>query len=306
MRDVLQKRLDQYWARLPEAVRVLSCWTPSKRFPELTYIREELLGSYKARKYLSLIPWLKSQEMRRVRISGSSHSGNVAQLALLLRAEEIEPFYVMEGRGGPDVGNALLAKLAYGSNFKVEQSEQDWDFTIPEGGSCPASLAGSLGLAGSLVERALEADRWGDKLYVDSGTGFSAVALLLGLGFFDWSNTVTIVSMTGQTRSEILAQIELLSTEFERLMGESPRIPEFVVCAPPVGPSFGSVPASSLAEVQRFAREESIFVDPIYTAKLSLAYQEMRKTDETALMFISGGARELLCFQGPLRKWLGS
>jgi 1-aminocyclopropane-1-carboxylate deaminase/D-cysteine desulfhydrase-like pyridoxal-dependent ACC family enzyme len=299
----VEDRLKDYWSRLPKAVRVLSGWSQSRRFSELTYVREELLGSYKARKYLTLLPWLKAQGFGRVRISGSSHSGNVVQLALLLRESGIEPVYVHEGRGGPPAGNSLLAQLAYGADFGAEDPKEV-DFVIPEGGSHFSALAGSLGLAGSLVERALEARRWTEKIFIDSGTGFSAVALLMGLGYLGLRARVCIVSMTGQTEQDFRELATKFSDEHERLLGCAPKLAEFQVEIPSVGPSFGSVPAASLGEVQSFAKDEAILVDPIYTAKLSLFYRQNRNPKEPALMFVSGGVRELLCFQGPLRKWL--
>ena len=298
----LEQSLYRYWSSLPTQARVLSEWTPSRRFPELTYVREELLGSYKARKYLSLLPWLREQGVHRVRVCGSSHSGNVTQLGLLLRQNGMEPVYVMEGRGGPPAGNQLLSQLVYGSAFRTDGG--DVDFEIPEGGSHPKALAGSLGLAGSLVERALEQKNWTERIYVDSGTGFSAAALLMGLGFFELPCRVTVVSMTGQSSKDIEEIFRSLSEEYSVIFGRSPRIPEFEVTQPPVGPSFGSVPAASLAEVESFAQREAILVDPIYTAKLSLAYQKLREPGQETLMFLSGGVRELLCFQGPVRKWL--
>lgn len=298
----LEAKLEDFWGALPSASRLLSAWSESRRYPELTYVREELVGSYKARKYLSLLPWLKEQGHRRVRVCGSSHSTNVAQLGLLLREQGIEPVYRMEGRGGPPAGNVLLTELIYGRGFKNPDDQAD--FEIPEGGSCPEALAGSLGLVGSLVQRAIERKRWVKDIYVDSGTGFTAAALLLGLGFFQLPCRVLVVSMTGQSRGDIEELVERCRPETERLLSLSTNLPEFEVHAPPAGPSFGSVPSASLAEVADFAQREGVLVDPIYAAKLSLFYRDNRSVERDALMFVSGGARELLCFQGPLRKWL--
>ena len=279
-------------------------WQGSHRFPELTYVREELTGSYKARKYISLLPWIVEQGFQRVRIQGSSHSGNVTQLALLLKERGIEPVYMLEGREGPPAGNVLLSKLILGDNYQATETP-DVDWCIPEGGSCPAALAGSLGIAGSLIQQSLARRRWVEQVFIDSGTGFSAVSLLLGLGYFQLPCQVHIVSMTGQERAEFLQLVEQLTPEFRRLMQRLPGVPDFRVLHPPVGRSFGSVPSVALAEVQAFAQRESILVDPLYTAKLSLTYQQHRDPGCSAMMFVSGGVRELLVFQRPLREWLG-
>lgn len=298
-----QARLEKFWSHLPPPARLLSPWTQSRQFKELVFVREELIGSYKERKYLSLVPWIQSQGFQRIGLEGSTHSGNVVQLGLRLKAAGLEPVYQKQGRGGPPAGNFLLSRLLYGPAFgQVPAQEPDW--IVPEGGSCPAALAGSLGIAGSLVERALRYRDWRTKILVDSGTGFSATALLLGLGYFALPCRVTVVSMTGQNQEQLIRLLQELKPEFERLM-EAPAIwPEFEVLQPTVGPSFGSVPAASLAEVERLAQQEGVLVDPIYSAKLSLVYQERRAPDQKAFLFVSGGARELLAFQGPLRSYL--
>ncbi|MFA5507076.1 MAG: hypothetical protein WC314_04045 [Vulcanimicrobiota bacterium] len=300
----IRSRLDTFWAALPPEVRILSRWSQSRRFPEVTYLREELLGSYKARKYLSLLPWLEAQGHARVLVHGSTHSGNVTQLGLELRERGLEPFFRRGGRGGPPAGNLLLSQLVYGTNF--DSAEPGVDFEIPEGGSCPPALAGSLGLVGSLVEQALERKIWKPDIFIDSGTGFTAAALLSGLAYFELPCRVVVVSMTGQSKSELLEQLLAQRPEYERLLQRPASAVDFEVVPPPVGPSFGSLPTAALEEVAEFARWEGILVDPLYAAKLSLLYQSRRDPERPAFIFVSGGARELLCFQGPLRKWLTS
>ena len=297
-------RLVDFWKALPPAARLFSVWQPSRRYPELTFVREDQLGSYKGRKYLSLLPWMVQQSFRRVRLRGSSHSSNVLHLSLLLKQLGIEPVYVLEGREGPPVGNGLLSRLVLGEEFRSEDPGEPFDWEVPEGGSCPAALAGSLGLVGSLMERALSAGGAPFHIYIDSGTGFTAAALLLGLGFFrvDWP--VTVVSMTRQKRGEIEAIVASLHTEYERLFGEVPQPVDFQMMLPPTAQSFGSTNGAVFAEVRSLAQEEGLLCDPLYAAKLSLAYGESRDPAVRALMFVSGGERELLGFQRPLRDFL--
>ena len=135
----LERRLAAFWERLPNS-RLLSPWQPSLRFPELSYVREDLVGSYKARKYRSLVPWMKEQGFRKVALRGSSNSGNILQLSLLLRRHGIEPIYTLEGREGPTVGNGLLNHLVLGESFFTEDPAVEVDWTVPEGASCPQSL----------------------------------------------------------------------------------------------------------------------------------------------------------------------
>jgi len=235
---------------------------------------------------------------------GSSHSSNIQRLALLLPQYAIEPSYVVEGREGPPVGNGLLSKLTLGSHYSSHPEPPDYDWIVPEGGSCPAALAGSLGIAGSVVQQALSLGHLPQDLYIDSGTGFTAAALLLGCGYFELNCEVHVVSMTGQTRAELDQTLDSLVPEYTRILKEPPRACDYTLHSPPIGRSFGSTPARVFEEVQAMAQLESVLVDPLYTAKLSLTYQELRNPERSALMFISGGVRDLLGFQGPLRKWL--
>ena len=303
-RSTLSKRLDEFWACLPLESRIICPVQPSRRFPELTYLREDLVGNFKARKYTSLVPWLKSQGYRRVLLRGSSHSSNLLQLSLLLGKEGIEASYELEGREGPATGNGLLSRLVLGERFRQSSSDAWPDWVVPEGGSCPASLAGSLGIAGSVVHHILNQDDIPEEIFIDSGTGFTAAALLFGLGYFELPCEVCIVTMARQTEDDIVSLLNSLTSEYERLFESSPQWPNFRVCAPPFGRSYGSTPSTVFCEVQEMAQHESLLVDPLYTAKLSLAYKQYREVGRKAFMFISGGQAELLGFQEPLAKWL--
>ncbi len=303
--STLVARLETFWSALGPDTQIVSDWESSRRFPELTYAREDRVGSYKARKYKSLLPWILKSGFAKVRLRGSSQSSNLLELSLLLRQNGIEPSYVLEGREGPAIGNGLLSKLVLGRGFSLTETEDSASvWSVPEGGSCPQALAGSLGIAGSVVASALQHQRLPTDIYIDSGTGFTAVALLLGLGFFRLTCRVHIVSMTRQDRAEFVTLLEALTTEYQGLLKEPVQPLDFTVSHPPIGQSFGSTPGAVFEEVRAFAREEGLLVDPLYTAKLSLAYQGVRSENRSALMFVSGGARDLLGFQRPLRSWL--
>jgi 1-aminocyclopropane-1-carboxylate deaminase/D-cysteine desulfhydrase-like pyridoxal-dependent ACC family enzyme len=301
----IEARLEDYWAALHPVPRLLSQWQPSRRYPELTYVREDRVGHYKERKYASLIPWMIQQGFRHVRLRGSSHSANILMLSLLLRQHGIQASYVLEGREGPPVGNGLLNRLVLGHRFLTESPGEEADWEVPEGANCPQALAGSLGIAGSLIYQALQHRHLPEDIYIDSGTGFTAAALILGLGYFQCPCHIHVVSMTGQKRPEIEGLLRHLTEEYQRLFDGPPQEQEYSVTLPPIAPSFGSVPSRVFEEVQDMAQSEGILTDPLYSAKLSLTYQASRNPTARALMFVSGGTRDLLGFQGPLQKWLG-
>lgn len=300
----MKERLESFWKALPSEVRLLSSWQQSSRYPELTYVREELLGSFKARKYQTLLPWLKQRGFQRILLRGSSHSSSVLGLALMLKQAGLEPHYVLEGREGPPAGNGLLSRLVLGEHFHESRPETAFDWEVPEGASAPPALGGSLGLVGSLVENALRYGMRDYDLYLDSGTGFTAVAVLLGLGYFRLPWRVVVVSMTGQEQEEFEQLLAELAPEFERILGEPSAPMEWELAHPVVGRSFGSTNAQVFEEVRGMARSEGILCDPLYSAKLSLTYCSRRDPQRPALLVVSGGERELLGFQRPLKDWL--
>ncbi len=159
-------------------------------------------------------------------------------------------------------------------------------------------------MVGSLVENALTEFRQSYDIYIDSGTGLTAAALLLGLGYLHLPWRVVVVSMTGQERCEFDRLLANLGEEFLRLTGESPKVPEWELTYPPVGRSFGSTGAAAIQEIKDTACREGILCDPLYSAKLILAYRAERDENRPSILLISGGERELLGFQKPLRDWL--
>lgn len=299
----LEERLTSYRRALNVTSPLLAPWQASRRFPELTYVREDLIGNYKSRKYSSLVPWMVKQGFRSVHLEGSSHSSNILKLSLLLKQHGIHPTYVLEGREGPPVGNGLLNRLVLGSQFLTVAPKNKPDWSVPEGANCEQALAGSLGIAGSLVELALKHRKWPSQIYIDAGTGFTAIALILGLGYFGLPCQVHVVSMTGQSQAEFDGQLARFRPQCQHLLGQADPI-SYRLHHPSVGQSFGSTPSRVFQEIQLLAQEESLLVDPLYTAKLSLFYEQKRDPELPALMFVSGGSEGLLGFQGPLRKWL--
>ena len=300
----LEGRLAYFWDALQPVKPLIADFQRSRRFPELTYLREDLIGNYKERKYQSLVPWMLEQGFETVDIRGSSHSSNLLKLGLKLRAVGIRPRYQLEGREGPPVGNGLLSRMLLADDFTTEPFDEESDWVVPEGGSCPQALRGSLGIAGSVVENMRVTGTEFQDIYIDSGTGFTTAALLLGLGVLGVSSRVIVVSMTGQTSGEIQTLLEGLEPEFIRIFGQPSTPVAFEVQTPPIGQSFGSVPAAVFAEIEEMAQSEGLLVDPLYTAKLSLTYKALRDPERSSCLFTSGGSPELLGFQAPLGKWL--
>ena len=154
------------------------------------------------------------------------------------------------------------------------------------------------------MERVVAQGNMLERVYIDSGTGFTAASLLLGLGYFALPFKLCIVSMTGQSEKEFAKLVDSLAPEYRRLMDEDAVVGHHEIAQPSQGQSFGSLPSAVFAEIESLAQGEGLLVDPLYTAKLSLYYREVRAAKVPALMFVGGGHSDLLGFQGPLLQWM--
>lgn len=290
----MKSRLQQLWSWLPSPP-LLSPWQKSRSMDHTWLVREDLIGSYKSRKYLSLLPWLQQQGFREVLLHGSGQSNNVLQLALQLQRIGIRASWAGVGRRRK-MGNDLLRSM-----LDLNPRQPDWE--IPEGADCPASLPGSLTLAASLAEGMLAQGMATCEVFVDAGTGFSAAALVLGLSYLRFRGPLRVVSMTRQSPEAFSSLLQKLRPQAQELLQDDlPELPVEVL-SPPTAASFGSLNATIWREVQRMAQEEGLLVDPLYAAKLIRTAREIPPRGPRALL-ISGGQAELLGFQTPLSHYL--
>lgn len=286
--EINRGRIDRLWG-LVSGPRLHSRWQKAHRL-DGWFCREDEVGGYKARKYASLIPALKSHA--RVRLLGSSQSNNLLQLALRLRQEGIQPVYIQEGRPGPLRGNGLLSRVVLGDGYGLNALA-----CVPEGASCPESLPGALTIAASLAENIAN---HGEPtcIFIEAGSGFSAAALILGMAYLGLEIPVKVVWLGDATGdfARVLAQWRPV---VDGLLGEPLCEPAWEVVRPPTARSFGAVNRKVLDEVVRLAQEEGLLVDPIYTAKLTLTARTY-PAPPASLIYCGGGPFELCGFQEQL------
>ena len=262
---------------------------PARLRDDWTFILEQHTGGYKARKYLSLIPWLVSQGSPRVRLEGSRRGNNLAELAARLLAVGLEPVLPPSSRARRTdrLGNESLLSL-----LRLQECEDPSLPAVPEGASCLPSLPGSLTLAASLGQQMLDCGKTPDCIFIDSGTGFTASALLLGLGQLDYPGRVVVVDLAREgTRG-----IEGWMASMREALPWLRQAPDWTLVLPPTSRSFGSANRAVWQEVERMARGEGIWVDPLYTAKLTLTARVL-PVGGSSWLLLGGGKAELLAWQ---------
>jgi 1-aminocyclopropane-1-carboxylate deaminase len=284
-----------------------------------------LIAAGKLRKYASLLPALEGRGVRTAALIGSANSNNLPGLAQLLIERGIRPVpFVLEGHHSGSnafylrllVPESDWVKVARDAWPQVEALAQVWQqareaegeeaVVIPEGCWMQEALYGAMALTEEIAAQERELGLRFEHIFMDAGTGLSAMGLHLGWPVGDPRPKLHVVSMADE--AEVFA---MRWEEASRWLG---RDPEGVIGSsllfyrPRGGRSFGSIQGGLLKDVVRFAREYGVFCDPIYNAKLFAEAEAILQEDLTisgnVLLIHSGGAHVLGGFSEKLEPLL--
>ncbi|MCW8385819.1 pyridoxal-phosphate dependent enzyme [Fluoribacter dumoffii] len=258
------------------------------------------ISGSKLRKYASLFPYLIEQGIQHLIIIAGPQSNNLLAALQLAREFQLKvTAFLIEPWKLELQGNYKLSRLFLEEHEIVWVSRDQWQnvnelahthlltlkepgFVLQEGASVPEAMSGAISLANDIMinEQALGFSF--QHIFIDSGTGFSASALIKGL---------TQLNHRAQVYVVLLAENELIfRNKLTQWLGFIPQ--NFICLYPTTARAFGSVNQTIKNEVKRMAREEGILADPIYAAKL---FYEARKYINThqlkgnALIIHSGG-----------------
>ncbi len=284
--------------------------------------REDELGfgvsGTKVRKYLSLLPALLEQQPEEAILIGSAYSNHVLSFSQLLKENGVEPILFLLGDEackwqGNLLYSALISKnihwISRGKWEAIDQIAADFAKTrknaivVPKGGNCAASLPGAMTLALDILRNEQENGITFDHLFVDSGTGLTACALLLALSYLQKPLFLHIVQIAG-TSEEFARTLSLRKRDFETLLGESISSPTLFKLYPSPT-AFGSVNAAIFNTIAELAQTEGFLTDPVFTAKLFDQGRKIlaeEKLSGNILFLHSGGGLGLTGFQEQLTK----
>ncbi len=307
--------------------RLLSFDTPEC----LAYVkRDDELGfgitGTKFRKYRSLIPFLLKDRFDEVIVIGGMNSNNVLGLVQLLAENRLKPLLFLLGSPEqPRKGNALLTLLIAGEHSVRWVSREQWPtvetmaityaaeqekegrrvFVIPEGACIEHALPGAATLALDIHRNEDEGGHVFDNIFIDAGTGLSAIGLLLGLSYLQKTNHVHVL-LLADNPDIFQERLKKFHTAFETLLKVSCPTPHrFTLYQPKTAPSFGSTNAQVWNQIHETARDEGILLDPIYSAKLFMEARRIideNKLTDRALIIHGGGALSLSGFQDQILK----
>lgn len=286
--------------------------------------REDELGfgisGTKVRKYLSLLPSILQDKPNEAILIGSAYSNHILSFSQLLRENGIEPILFLLGDDackmqGNLLYSALIAKnihwIPRGKWHDIDQiaesfaQERKKAIVVPKGGNCAASVPGAMTLALDIIRNEEEAGIAFDHLFIDSGTGLTACALLLAFAYLNKKTFVHILQVAGDWE-EFQSTLADRKKDFEALLGEPVPSPvHFKLYTPSIAPAFGAVNATVFKTIAEIAQNEGFLTDPVFTAKLFYEGKKIlaeQNLNGNVLFLHSGGGLGLTGFQEELAK----
>lgn len=310
-----------------------------KRDDELSF---GISGS-KLRKFCSLIHYLKDGAYDYAFLTGGVYSNHLPGIVQVLNEQKMK-FQIWlrkDQKSREAIANfALLQLLTEPSCFRwLDQSE--WEnmsslmqkesvhlrslgrkvFLIKEGAEQYESLPGAMSAAldimrneKTLSEKREQTFRF-STIYVDAGTGLSAIGLILGLSLQDHPRRVVVIGMADSEDvffSRYQKYKKQLTDNFGFMLQDQHI--DILYRRPPTAKSFGSTNARIFDKIRNLARKEGILVDPVYGAKLLLSLDQERvelpsfktfsndKHEDLSLWIHSGGSFSLTGFWRQLLK----
>lgn len=310
------------WDLVPET-RVHPIDFASARGSKVYLKREDETGfaitGGKQRKYASILPWLRDEEIEQVGLIGSANSNHLVSAAQLLLAAGIQAIPISKQNWTKGSNQDLLALLVDKTEWleiegaawqDVEHFAASWakrqtlsgrkTIFLPEGAFVPAALPGAMTLAGAILKDQAQLETNFQHIFIDAGTCLSAIGLAFGLAEAEYKGKMYVVSMAEDAHGFWMRWNRAIDWLPAREQAQANAFKNQIVLHRPVsGPRFGSKNQTVMDAIQRYARNFGLLTDPIYSAKLLMTAEAiipLLPENEHVLIVHGGGAQSLLGF----------
>jgi 1-aminocyclopropane-1-carboxylate deaminase/D-cysteine desulfhydrase-like pyridoxal-dependent ACC family enzyme len=268
--------------------------------------REDLLGGLfngtKNRKIPPILEKIKTVQPRKVILKGSFYSNFLIAFIPHLKALSIpfEIYTTAKYQPNAPIGNyfflhQLVEKkdLHFVESYPLEFPPDI--FVIEEGGDCLEAYLGLLTLGDEIKLQMKQNDLFFTDIWIDAGTGTTAICLLYAMMMHKLPITLHIVSMKDSLEEFLIKQKKIFTLLNEKNHLQITLDALFKFYHPPTAKSFGSTNKKVFQTIKEVAFSSGIFLDPIYSAKLFLTAKETN-LDGTILFIHSGGTLSLTGF----------
>ena len=263
------------------------------------------LGGNKVRKLEYLLADAKAQDAEVVFTTGGAQSNHAMLTAACALKMGMTPILILKKRGVTDLkGNQLLERLMgvdvrlmdtdsyadiYAEMDRVGASLGKPYYKIPCGGSNALGSLGYVDCAREIAEQGIHFDH----ILCAEGSGGTMAGLALGAKLYLPGTRVYGMMVDSDPFDEITANLMQGAAE---LLGLDIKIsPADFILRDMVGPGYAIASAEGNAAVSLMARQEGLFLDPVYTGKafaglIALAHEGAFKPDDNVLFIHTGGA----------------
>lgn len=219
---------------------------------------------------------------------GSSRSAFLLALAQLCisQGQRLE-LYLLRSTPWQNTGPDAMYRTVFGEHEVHWVDREDWPHVralipphkviIPEGGVGESAFWGAMSLGLDIVEQMHELSIDLEHVWIDAGTGLTAQALIKSLGgLLESPPHVHVVLCAGSE--------EAFREGLARVPGsEAP----FTLYRPSTARSYGSTNRKIWQTIARYLKTEGLLLDPLYSAKLLLGFEEHGQKE--SLVIHSGG-----------------
>ena len=263
------------------------------------------LGGNKVRKLEYLLADAKEKGAEIVFTTGGAQSNHAMLTAASARKLGMEPILILKKRGVTEKkGNQLLNSLMgvdvrfmdtgdyadiYAEMDRVGEASGKPYYKIPCGGSNALGTLGYVECAREIRDQGMHFDH----IICAEGSGGTMAGIALGAKLFLPGTRVTGMMVDTDPFDEITPA---LMREAAALLGADVEITqEDFALRDMCGPGYAIASEEGNAAVSMMAREEGIFLDPVYTGKafaglITMAKEGAFKPGETVLFLHTGGA----------------
>jgi 1-aminocyclopropane-1-carboxylate deaminase/D-cysteine desulfhydrase-like pyridoxal-dependent ACC family enzyme len=293
------------------------------RHPTLYIKREDELSfgisGSKLRKYSSILEHFRRNNIKSVALVGGYRSNHILGLIQLLIEKRIDyHLFLKKPHTNTKEGNSCFIHLFTKKEKITYLDPREWSlkdkiilskisketFYLPEGADHIFSLFGGMTQAFDIDKNEKEIDKRFNHIFIDAGTGFSAISLILGQALLKKRAEIHVVLMAYEP-DVFKDKLHFYQNYVEETFSISLSLPPFHLYPSSIGKSFGSTPKQVFEEIKTIARKEGMLTDPIYSAKLFYSCKEIvseKKLSGNILCIHSGGALTLSGFSQMLNK----
>jgi D-cysteine desulfhydrase len=275
-------------------------------------------GGNKTRKLDYLIGEASARECDSIIAIGAVQS-NFCRMAAAAAGAAGMDVYLVLGGGEPvsDTGNLVLDKLMDAKIHYVDSDDWDeWEsvavkledglrkdgrrvYRMPMGGSTYLGCLGYVNAFFEIMSQSFELKVKIGSIVVPVSSGGTMAGLVAGKALCEWPGMIQGFGVAG-SEDELRRKVLDLATGAAALLGggEDLRIDDIKIDNSFMGERYGAFTGEAQKAIEKFAREEGLFMDRVYSGKAAaglLSYLKEKKfTDEGAVVFIhTGGAVEL-------------